>query len=435
LLLLDKTERFNRDLSQAQPWGNLMTKRARSITKPLRFAFVVLGCLAGCSKPPAAQGPPPPPTVTVAKPVAKPIVDRSEFTGRLAAVDYVDVRPRVSGYIDTVAFKEGDLVTKGQLLFVIDPRPYQAVFDQAHGQLIQADAQQKLSDANFARASDLRSKNVIASQDFDTAAAQKTQSAAAVVAAQASVEAAQLNLDFTQVRAPVAGRVSREQVTLGNLVQADQTTLTNIVSVDPIYAYADIDENTVLRFQKLVAEGAIADAREAKVPISIALGNQNDFADHGVIDFIDNKIDAATGTLQIRGKFDNPKGFLLPGAFVRVQVATSKPYEALLVADQAVISDQGLKFVYVIMPDSKAKQTKVTLAALVDGLRVVRDGLKADDQVVIDGIIKVRPDSPVTVEQGEMQRYASEQLDVDVPTNMQAKQPVPSTKNGAAPGK
>ncbi|HEY0789648.1 MAG TPA: efflux RND transporter periplasmic adaptor subunit [Chthoniobacterales bacterium] len=400
-------------------------------TKSLRFAFVAFGCLAACSKPAAPEGAPPPPSVTVAKPVVKRIVDRSEFTGRLAAVDNVDVRPRVSGYIDSVAFKEGDLVTKGQLLFVIDPRPYQAAFDQAQGQLQQNGAQQKLSDANFARAQDLRAKNVIASQDFDTAVAQKAQSAATVVAAQAAVETAQLNLDFTQVRAPVAGRVSREQVTLGNLVQADQTTLTNIVSVDPIYAYADIDENTVLRFQKLVAEGAVVDARQAQVPISIALGNQSDFADHGVIDFVDNKIDSATGTLQIRGKFSNPKGILLPGTFVRVQVATSKDYDALLVTDQAVISDQGLKFVFVVMPDGKVRQAKVTLGQLEDGLRVVQAGLTAEDQVIVDGIIKVRPGSPVTAEQGEMNRYASEQLNVDVATN-KVKTVPGAPKSGAA---
>jgi RND family efflux transporter MFP subunit len=373
--------------------------------------------------------------VTVAKPIQKQIVDRSEFTGRMAAVDNVDVRPRVSGYIDSVAFKEGDLVTKGQLLVIIDPRPYQAALDQAKGQLDQAQAQQKLNDANFARAQDLWARKVIASADYDTAVAQKHQADAQVVAAQAAVEIAQLNLDFTLVKAPVAGRISRLQVTVGNLVQADQTTLTNIVSVDPIYAYADVDENTVLRFEKLTAEGAIADARQAQVPIAIALGNESNFAYHGVIDFIDNKIDPATGTLQIRGKFQNPKGALLPGTFVRVQVPTSQPYDALLIADQAVIADQGLKFVYVVTPDGKARQTKVTLGQLVDGLRVVRAGLRPDDEIIVEGIIKVRPDAPLTIEQGDMKAYASEQLNVDVASNKPPPPPAAPEQNRPGPGK
>lgn len=349
----------------------------------------------------------PPPTVTVAKPVSKRIVDHADFTGQMAAVDNVDIRPRVSGYIDRIVFKEGDLVKAGNLLLVIDPRPYQAALDQATGQLRQAEAQQKLNDANFARAQDLRAKNVIASQDFDTAVAQKNQADAQVVAAQAAVSAAQLNLDFTQIKAPVAGRISRQLITVGNLVQADQTTLTNIVSVDPIYAYAEVDENTVLRFEQLIAQGSVEDARQARVPISIALGDQKELTREGVIDFIDNKIDPSTGTLQIRGVFSNQDGILLPGMFVRVRVPTSKPYDAHLIADQAVISDQGLKFVYVVTPDNKANQIRVTLGPLVDGLRVVREGLKPQDEVVVDGIVKVRPGAPVTPEQGDMNSYPS----------------------------
>lgn len=367
----------------------------------------LITCLAGCAKPSA--GPPaiPPPAVTVAKPVSKNIIDHADFTGQMAAVDNVDIRPRVSGYIDRIVFREGDLVKTGDLLLVIDPRPYQAALDQATANLRQAEAQQKLNEANFARAQDLRAKNVIATQDFDTAVAQKNQADAQVLAAQAAVNAAQLNLGFTQIKAPVAGRISRQLVTVGNLVQADQTTLTNIVSVDPIYAYAEVDENTVVRYEQLIAKGSVPDARQAKVPISIALGDQKDFNYQGVIDFIDNKIDPATGTLQIRGKFSNPDGILLPGMFVRVRVPTSQPYDALLIADQAVISDQGLKFVFVVTPDNKAKQVRVTLGPIVDGLRVVREGLKPDDEVVVDGIVKVRPGAPLAPEQGDMKNYLS----------------------------
>jgi membrane fusion protein, multidrug efflux system len=368
---------------------------------------VLITCFAGCAKPPAGPPPMAPPAVTVAKPVSKRIVDHADFTGQLAAVDNVDIRPRVSGYIDRIVFKEGDLVKAGDLLLVIDPRPYQATLDQATANLRQAEAQQKLNEANFARAQDLRAKNVIATQDYDTAVAQKNQSEAQVLAAQAAVNAAQLNLGFTQIKAPVAGRISRQLVTVGNLVQADQTTLTNIVSVDPIYAYAEVDENTVLRYEQLIAQGSVPDARKAQVPISIALGDQKDFNHQGVIDFVDNKIDPATGTLQIRGKFPNPDGMLLPGMFVRVQVPTSQPYDALLIADQAVISDQGLKFVYVVTPENKVNQVRVALGPLVDNLRVVREGLKPDDEVIVDGIIKARPGAPVRPEQGDMRNYPS----------------------------
>jgi RND family efflux transporter MFP subunit len=368
---------------------------------------ILITCFTVCARPPAGPPPMPPSAVTVAKPVQERIVDHADFTGQLAAVDNVDMRPRVSGYIDRIVFKEGDLVKVGELLEVIDPRPYQAASDQATANLRQAEAQQKLSEANFARAQDLRAKNVIATQDYDTAVAQKNQADAQVLAAQAAVNAAQLNLGFTQIKAPIAGRISRQLVTVGNLVQADQTTLTNIVSVDPIYAYADVDENTVLRYEQLIAKGSAPDARQTKVPISIAPGDQKDFNHQGVIDFVDNKIDPATGTLQIRGVFSNRDGMLLPGMFVRVRVPTSEPYDALLIADQAVISDQGLKFVFVVTADKKANQVRVTLGPLVDNLRVVREGLKPDDEVIVDGIVKARPGAPVRPEPGDMRNYPS----------------------------
>jgi RND family efflux transporter MFP subunit len=410
-----------------------MEEHAGFRVQRVRLALVIfIACLAGCAKPP--PGPPamPPPAVTVAKPIAKRIVDHADFTGQLAAVDNVDIRPRVSGYIDRIVFKEGDLVKAGDLLLVIDPRPYQAALDQATAQLRQAEAQQKLSEANFARAQDLRAKNVIATQDFDTAVAQKNQAEAQVLAAQAAVNAAKLNLDFTQIKAPVAGRISRQLVTVGNLVQADQTTLTNIVSVDPIYAYAEVDENTVLRYEQLIAEGSVVDARQAKVPISIALGDQKEFNHQGVIDFVDNKIDPATGTLQIRGKFSNQDGILLPGMFVRVRVPTSKPYDALLIADQAAISDQGLKFVYVVTPDKKANQVRVTLGPLVDGLRVVREGLKPEDEVVVNGIVKVRPGAPLTPEPGDMGNYRSAEEAGAVATSVPAGPGANQTRRGRA---
>jgi RND family efflux transporter MFP subunit len=374
-------------------------------------AVLLIGC--GQQKPPPAPQPPP---VTVAKPVTKEITEYSVYTGRMAAVEYVDIRPRVSGYITNITFKEGDIVNQGDLLFVIDSRPYEAELEQAKGQLRLAEAQRQLAEANFARADRLFRTYVSSKEEFDTSLAQKSQAEAQVISAQATVNAAQLNLDFTEITAPVTGRISREQVTIGNLVQTDQTLLTNIVSVDPIYAYADVDERTVLNYQQLVREGKVKSARESEVPVAIALANEKDFPHKGVIDFVDNQINRATGTLQIRGRLPNPGGGLLPGMFVRVQIPTSPAFNAVLVADQAISSDQGLKFVYVMTPDKIAKLTRVSLGPLVDGLRVVHTGVKPEDEVIVNGLVKVRPDSPVTPEQGDMRKFGSDQLNVDVVT-------------------
>ncbi len=228
------------------------------------FLLPVLGSsvliLTGCKKQAAAPAPPPP-SVTVARPVAKKIVEHSEYTGRMAAIENVSVRPRVSGYITQIPFKEGAIVKKDDLLFVIDPRPYQAALDQAGGQLKQAQAQKELNDRNFTRAETLQATKVSSKEEFDQAATARNQSDAQVATAQAAVDAAKLNLEFTQIKSPIDGRVSREQVTVGNLVANDTTVLTNIVSVDPIYAYADVDERAVIAYQKLEAEGKVKDAR------------------------------------------------------------------------------------------------------------------------------------------------------------------------------
>ena len=366
--------------------------------------------LGGCAKPAAAPAPPPP-TVTVARPVAKKIVEHSEYTGRLAAIQNVSVRPRVSGYITQIPFKEGSIVKKDDLLYVIDPRPYQATLEQANGQLQQAQAQQKLNDIDFVRAQKLLATKVSSNEEFDQAATSKVQAAAQVAAAQATVDSAKLNLDFTQVTSPIDGRISRQDVTIGNLVANDTTVLTNIVSVDPIYAYADVDENAVVNYQKLVAEGKLKNARDSKVEVAVALGGEQGFPHRGYIDFIDNQINTATGTLSVRGVFPNSDGNLLPGMFIRMQVPTSGEIEALLITDRAVGSDQGEKFVYVLAGDKVERRT-VTLGPVIDGLRVVTQGLQAQDQIVIEGLMKVRPDAPVKAEQGRMEQFASPQLDM-----------------------
>ncbi len=343
--------------------------------------------------------------------MAKKIVEHNEYTGRLAAIENVSVRPRVSGYITQIPFKEGNLVKKDDLLFVIDPRPYQAALDQAAGQLKQAQAQKELSDRNFGRAQTLQATKVSSKEEFDQAATARNQGDAQVATAQAAVDAAKLNLEFTQIKSPIDGRVSREQVTVGNLVANDTTVLTNIVSVDPIYAYADVDERAVIAYQKLEGEGKVKDARANPVAVSIALAGETGFPHKGDIDFVDNQINAATGTLSVRGKFPNADGNLLSGMFVRMQIPVSGEEDALLITDRAVGSDQGQKFVYVLTGD-KVDQRPVTLGPVIDGLRVVTQGLKADDQVLINGLMKVRPGGQVKAEQGKMEQFASDELQV-----------------------
>ena len=373
---------------------------------------VVPGLLAaaGCSKP-AAPAAPPPPAVTVSRPVARKIVEHNEYTGRMAAIQNVSVRPRVSGYITEIPFKEGAIVKKDDLLFVIDPRPYQAALDQSVGQLKQAQAQKELNDRNFVRAQSLQATKVSSKEEFDQAATAQNQSVAQVAAAQAAVDAARLNLEFTRITSPIDGRVSREEVTIGNLVANDSTVLTNIVSVDPIYAYADVDERAVLAYQKLEQEGKVKDARDAPVAVAVAVAGEPGFPHKGVIDFIDNQINTATGTLSIRGRFPNADGNLLPGMFIRMQVPISGEVDALLITDRAVGSDQGQKFVYVLDGD-KAARRPVTLGPVIDGLRVVTQGLQAQDQVIINGLMKIMPGAPVKAEPGSMEQFASNQLEM-----------------------
>ncbi len=365
---------------------------------------------AGCKK--KAETPPPQtPTVTVAKPVAKKIVEHSEYTGRLAAIQNVEVRPRVSGYINEINFKDGALVKKGDLLFVIDPRPYEAALGQAQGQLKQAQAQQELSARNFARAETLQATKVSSKEEFDQATTSRNQGEAQAATAQAAVDAARLNLDFTRITSPIDGRVSREQVTVGNLVSADNTVLTNIVSVDPIYAYADVDERTVIAYQQMIQSGKVKDARESPIQVGVALAGEKGFPHKGTIDFVDNQINSATGTLSIRGQFPNPDGNLLAGMFIRMQIPTSGETDGLLITDRAVGSDQGQKFVLVVGGDNKVEQRPVTLGQVVDGLRIVAEGLKPDDRVIVNGIMKARPGSEVKPEAGDMNKFASDQLE------------------------
>jgi membrane fusion protein, multidrug efflux system len=404
-------------------YGIRPTKRFR-ICKAWPLAAALSLWLAGCNNQQPAAHALPSPEVTVSKAVQKEVVNWDEFTGRTAAVELVTATPRVSGYIVETPFKECAIVHKGDLLFQIDPRPYQLAYEQATGQLRQAQANQQLQDATFERQEHLRETGVIAKEDFDTALSNKNQASAQVISAQAAVDSAKLNLEFTHVTSPINGRIGRQLVNVGNLVQADSTQLTTIVSIDPIYAYFSIDELAALKYQRLIQEGKMAGTQDGKVHVYLQLQDETGFPHEGTLNFSDNTFDSSTGTLLVRASFANPDGFLTPGNFVRVRVASSPKYPALLVSDRAIGTDQDQSFVYVVDSKNIARLHHIATGQIADGLRVVKSGLQADDVVIINGILKVRPDSPVKPDQGAMEQFSSNDISM----------PLTSAKSSAPQG-
>jgi RND family efflux transporter MFP subunit len=384
---------------------------------------------AGCKQSTQAPAPPPPP-VTVATPIRKEVVEWDEYTGRTAAVESVDVRPRVSGYIDQISFKDGQLVKPGDILFVIDPRPYKDVLDQATANLQSADAERQLQVANFARAERLFQTNVTAKEEYDTSVAERNKAVAQFAQAQASVNSAQLNMDFTEVKSPIQGRISRQLVTKGNLVQADSTVLTTVVSVDPVYAYFNVDERTVQKYFNQIKRGELQDPQTYAIPVYLQLESETGFPHQGIIDFVNNTYSASTGTLQIRGRFKNADASLYPGAFVRIRIAGTPKHDAILITDRAVGTDQGQKFVLLVDDNSVVQVRPVELGPIVDGLRVVRNGLGPDDRVIINGLVNARPGSKVTAQPGDMNQLAGQSIPV-VSIN-QASQPEKGQGNSPA---
>jgi RND family efflux transporter MFP subunit len=358
------------------------------------IALLVALCLGltGCSRA-APEGPAPAPIeVMVSYPVQRQVTDASDYTGRIAAVDSVEVRARVSGYLDKINFKEGTLVKKGEVLFEIDPRPFQAQVDFAKAQLVSADAFVKKAKADNARNKfTARTPGAVSQQELDQSQAAEEQAAADVEKAKASVETNQLNLGFTKVLSPIDGRISRFNLTVGNLVTQDQSLLTTIVSVDPMYGYFDVDERTVLQVREMIRKGKVKSAREIDWPVFLSLANEEDFPHKGTINFVDNQVNPRTGTLRLRGVFANPHETLTPGYFGRFRVPIGVPHDALLVTDRAIDSDQGQKIVYVIDKSNKVVVRPIRSGALNDGLRVIEEGLQPDEQVVVNGIQQIRP--------------------------------------------
>jgi len=359
--------------------------------RPARAALLILLGLgpAACAK----KAPPPagPATVTVSEPLQKDVVDWDDFVGRFEAVDQVDVRPRVSGYLTGIGFKDGEVVKKGQTLFVIDPRPYQAALDQAKAQTQRAQA--SLTNANTAleRGKTLLAARAISQEEFDNRQATERQATADLAAAQASERNAALNVSFTRVTAPLSGRVSDRRVAVGNLVSADNTVLTTVVSLDPIRFTFDGSEALYLKYQRDSRARGRKSSRDASNPVQIRLQDEADYRWKGHMDFVDNALSSGTGTIRGRAIVDNPGAFLTPGMFGHLRLLGSAPYRALMVPDKAVQTDQTIQVVYVLGADGVVHQQQIEPGPVVGGLRVIRSGIKPTDKVVIDGLTRVKP--------------------------------------------
>ncbi len=364
-------------------------------------AITAITLAAGCTRTAAQQAAAPPPQVTVASVIERNVTEWDEFTGRLQAVDSVEVRPRVAGLISAVRFDEGAMVHRGELLFQIDARPFQAEVDRLRAELARAKATARRGDSELQRAERLRTENAISREVHDRRAAFAQESAAQTAAVEAALRSAELNLEFTQVTSPIDGRVGRAIVTEGNLVSSgpgEATLLTTVVSLDPVYAYFDADEQIFLKYSGAAAgtKGVGLRSRGSRLPIRLALSSDEGFPRAGHLDFLDNQLDGTRGTIRGRAVFRNSDGQLTPGLFVRLRLAGTAAYRGLLVQDRAVGTDLSKKFVYVVGPNNDVQYRAVTLGPIVDGLRVVRSGLEAGESVIVNGLQRVRPGAQVT---------------------------------------
>jgi multidrug efflux system membrane fusion protein len=361
-----------------------LTTLARAATFALTLAV-----LAACGTQAQEHGAIPPAQVSVAPVLAKEVAHWDEFTGRVAAVETVELRPRVGGYIERVNYQEGQEVKKGQVLFTIDARTYRAELDRAEAELSRARSRAALAKSELARARKLADVRAISTEEFEQRRAATAQAESDVNAAQAQAAVARLNLEFTQVRAPIDGLAGRALVTTGNLASPDATVLTTVVSLNPVHVYFEGDEQTYLRYNQMAREGGRPSSRDSRNPVRVGLASEEGYPHAGVVDFLDNQVDPGTGTIRARAVLDNSDRVFTPGLFARVQLIGSQPEKALLIDDKAVLTDQDRKYVYVVGPENTAQRKDVVLGRLVDGLRVVESGLEAGDQVVVTGVQKI----------------------------------------------
>lgn len=367
---------------------NLSFHRTRS---HVLLGLGVLTLALGCDHRQPALTEKVPPEVFVTTPVVQPVTNYEDFTGRTDAAAAVEVRARVTGHLQKILFKDGADVQAGELLFTIDPALYQAAFDKAKASLALAEARLARVSKDYARITELASRTAVSQGELDLIAGDKAEAEASVGVAQADLRLAKENLNYTEIRAPFAGRISRRLLDVGNLVTADVTVLTTIVTLDPIQAYFDVDERTLLRLRRLVRNGSLPMAADGQARVQIGLADEDSYSLTGVVDFVDNQLDPGTGTLRVRAEVANPYHLLSPGLFVRIRFPTSVPHEAILVPEQAIGTDQGQKFVYVVNAESKVVYRSVKLGQLFDDLRVVEEGVQPQDRIIVSGIQRVRP--------------------------------------------
>ncbi|ODS01599.1 efflux transporter periplasmic adaptor subunit [Methyloceanibacter superfactus] len=352
----------------------------------------------------AAPAAPPAPTVTVAKPLVEELKEWSDFTGQFEARESVEIRARVSGYLESVNFTDGQIVKKGDLLFVIEPRPYEIALESAKAQLTQAEAQLQLAQVQLDRTSKLLKNDFASKETFDERTAEVQSATASRDNAIAAVNQAQLNLDYTRVTAPVSGRLGRHEVSVGNLVMGgtgETTLLTTIVSLDPIWLMFNVSEGDGMTYKRLVQKGEIASARENGVQVEGQLMDEKEWDLKGAIDFVDNQYDRSSGTIRVRASFPNPNLFITPGQFGRVRVPMSQLKPTILVPDAAVVTDQSTKMLFTVSPDGTVVPKPVELGSVTDdGLRIIRSGITPDDDVIINGLLRARPGQKVTPEKG-----------------------------------
>lgn len=359
------------------------------------LAATVIVLLVGCQQKAPPPKPPAPPVVGVDKPVVQTVTDFEEYTGRMAPVKIVDLRARVSGYLEEVQFTDGADVEEGAPLFRIDARPFAAALARAEATVAQLKARQERTSRQEVRLNKLAEQNIATVDEIDVVKYQRMEADAELQAAQAAVELARLDLEFTQIKAPFAGRISRRLVDPGNLIRADETPLATIVALDPVYAYFDVDERTVLQVRRLIAKGEVTSARDKAIEVQLALADDDEFSLRGSVNFVDNQVSATTGTLRLRAEVENPRRLLAPGMFVRVRVPIGPPHEAILIPEAALRSDQGQRCVYVVNDRNIAQNRPIKIGRLSNGLRVVKEGLQADELVIVTGLQRVRPGSEV----------------------------------------
>lgn len=379
---------------------------SRTLTSTLRLGFtsVILFASAALAQEAAA---PPPPTVTVAKPVVRDAVDSDEFIGRFDAVDMVSVRSRIDGYLDTVHFKDGSLVKKGDPLFTIDQRPYVTALAQAQSSLEVANTTLTYAEAQYKRTQSLTGSGTLSVSTLDDQRRAFLAGQASVAGAQAAVDAAQLNLTYTQITAPQDGRIDRRLISVGNLVNANDTILTTIVSLDPIDFYFDVDERNLLNYARTARDnGSNLQEGGGGLEVTVTLSDSNEKPFKGKLDFAENRVDSATGTTRVRARFDNPNFVLQPGLFGRIDIAASNTYKGILVPDEAVGSDQNERVIYVLGEGDTVTTKPVRVGPMLYGYRVIRSGLTGDETIVINGLMHVRPGIKVKPELVELPQEA-----------------------------